>query len=313
MSAAALTRRIHHAALTIIATVTTIIMAAALVTVLTHAGPASAETPAERCARETSAYNSAWAASWAASNPGQSAADAPPPPVPYVCVEPQDPTTTPTSPTTTAPGLPEPDEQGSGPNVGAHAPTDIPPPGETPIVAVPGVDGVQRSAAPQEDYDGSGPSDSVPGALSPPLPTFGRHSAKDSGLPPYAACGSSSERKQIGEYAVQGGKRAFMVCGNRDYGFEHIKGEHRNDWSNKAMITGDKWMDLMDVSIEATLKHPEASSQRDGKTCYARKIWMYDKRNGELTGNFFWSNVIVKDSNGSIITAYPTSGAHQCK
>lgn len=113
-----------------------VILATLLITVI-GTGTAGAETPAERCARETSAYNAAWAASWAASNPGQSPSDAPPPPVPYVCVEPQDPTTTPTSPTTTAPGLPQATDTGTGPQVGAHAPTDIPTMRNTPIVTVP--------------------------------------------------------------------------------------------------------------------------------------------------------------------------------
>jgi hypothetical protein len=131
-----------------------------LITTLAGIGPASSETPAERCARETSAYNAAWAASWAAANPGQSPSNAPPPPVPYVCAEPQDPTTTPTSPPATTPGLPEAEDTGSGPNVGAHAPTDIPTPGDTPIVTVapntprgqPGTDrpgGNLSSASPQ--------------------------------------------------------------------------------------------------------------------------------------------------------------------
>ncbi|WP_327150145.1 hypothetical protein [Nocardia sp. NBC_01329] len=139
-----------------------------------------------------------------------------------------------------------------------------------------------------------------------------RRTAQSPGAPPYRPCGMSDERKSIGTYDVHGGRRAFMVCGNREYGFEHIKGRHLDDWSNKALITGDQWMNLMDYSIEAALRHPEATSNRDGKTCYARKIWMYDKRNGESTGNYFWNNVIVKDSNGDIITAYPTSAAHRC-
>ncbi|GAA4739190.1 hypothetical protein MUG78_09780 [Gordonia alkaliphila] len=46
---------------------------------------ASAETPAERCKRETAAYNSAWATSWVRAHPGTKPADAPPPPVPYRC------------------------------------------------------------------------------------------------------------------------------------------------------------------------------------------------------------------------------------
>lgn len=274
---------------------------------------ASAETPAERCARETSAYNSGWAATWAASHPGNPG-PAPSPPVPYVCVDPGTVPTATTAPPTTTQGLPTAQSPGGGPNVGANAPTNFPTYNGTPIVPVPG--SPQPAAPPQTEVENPAgltvPTTTGPVRPTVPFSDLGRADAKAGGLPPYAACGSSSERKQIGEYTVQGGRRAYMVCGNRDYGFEHIKGRHMQDWANKGMITGDKWMDLMDYSIEATLLHPEASSQRDGKTCYARKIWMYDKRNGEMTGNFFWSNVIVKDSNGDIITAYPTSGAHRC-
>lgn len=100
---------------------------------------AKAETPAERCARETAAYNSAWAQSWAASN-GKPADQAPPPPVPYTCVDPGPPTSsTAPPPSVTAPTIPTetntPDT--GGPNMGAHAPTDIPEGGQTPIVPIP--------------------------------------------------------------------------------------------------------------------------------------------------------------------------------
>ena len=81
-----------------------------------------------------------------------------------------------------------------------------------------------------------------------------------------------------------------------------------------AGITGDKWMDLMDYSIEATLKHPEefslrTSSGRDSTRCYARKIWRFNKRTGQLTNSYFWSNVVVSDSSFKIITAYPSTGS----
>lgn len=112
---------------------------AVLASLVVPADPASAETPAERCARETAAYNSAWAQTWAASN-GRPASEAPPPPVPYVCQDPG-PTTTTTSqpPVVTAPTVPSDTNvpEGPGPNMGAHAPTDIPPAGSTPIVPVP--------------------------------------------------------------------------------------------------------------------------------------------------------------------------------
>ena len=46
---------------------------------------ASAETPAERCKRETTAYNTAWKNTWVQANPGKKPSQAPPPPVPYKC------------------------------------------------------------------------------------------------------------------------------------------------------------------------------------------------------------------------------------
>lgn len=129
--------RTYAAALVAVAFIATLAVLASLLVAVTGSGTASAETPAERCARETAAYNQAWATSWAGANPGQQPSDAPPPPVPYVCVQPQDPTTTSPTPTT-APGLPEADDTGSGPNAGAHAPTDIPAAGSEPIVSAPG-------------------------------------------------------------------------------------------------------------------------------------------------------------------------------
>lgn len=102
--------------------------------VLVVSTPAAAETPAERCARETSAYNSAWASSWAASN-GRPVSEAPAPPVPYVCHDPGMPTTTSPVPSVTAPTVPTAtDTPGGGVQPTVHAPTDIPAPGESPIV-----------------------------------------------------------------------------------------------------------------------------------------------------------------------------------
>ncbi|MFW0792138.1 hypothetical protein [Gordonia sp. CPCC 205333] len=99
---------------------------------------ASAETPAERCARETNTYNTAWKQSWVATHPGKTISDAPAPPVPYTCQNPN--TTTPTTPSTAPPAtLPGTTTAtpGPGPNMGVHAPTDIPAPGKTPIVRAP--------------------------------------------------------------------------------------------------------------------------------------------------------------------------------
>ena len=67
----------------------TVLLGGSLLTVF-GGGPAAAETPAERCARETNAYNSAWEATWTAANPGNTG-PVPAPPVPYGCRDPSAP------------------------------------------------------------------------------------------------------------------------------------------------------------------------------------------------------------------------------
>ncbi|PYE16492.1 hypothetical protein DFR67_108245 [Williamsia limnetica] len=130
----------HPKSRPVLALLATLLMTASMLVAIAFAGSANSETPAERCARETAAYHAAWVASWSAANPGSDPSQAPPPPVPHVCRDPGEaPTTTPTSPELVAPGIPTTaPEIPTGPNVGAHAPTDIPAPGATPIVPVPG-------------------------------------------------------------------------------------------------------------------------------------------------------------------------------
>ncbi len=73
-------RSLFWSAASVAATIAVMIM---LVVVITP--PANAETPAERCKRETAAYNNAWKNTWAQANPGKKPSQAPPPPVPYKC------------------------------------------------------------------------------------------------------------------------------------------------------------------------------------------------------------------------------------
>ncbi|MXP20161.1 hypothetical protein GIY30_02090 [Gordonia sp. HNM0687] len=153
-----------------------IVTVAAMVPVLLSRNDADAETPAERCARETAAYNSAWAQSWAVAN-GQPASQAPHPPVPYVCHDPGTTTNTTAPPSVTAPGVGETTgaTTGTGPGVGAQAPTDIPTttPGQSPIVEAPDS---PRSAVPssvrQRESQASGvslpPGDAASSGVEPP-------------------------------------------------------------------------------------------------------------------------------------------------
>lgn len=120
--------------------------------------------------------------------------------MPYVCGEPQEPTTTsPPTPTTTAPGLPEAADTGNGPQVGAHAPTDIPAAGNTPIVAVPGQPSSANSAAPT--------SSPVPGTRASGLQALGQSPTgpDDTGLRSLTSCRSG------------GGSFADLFCGAKHY------------------------------------------------------------------------------------------------
>ena len=140
-----------------------------LVALTTSTPPAGAETPAERCARETAAYNQTWKQAWVATHPGTTISDAPAPTPPYVCQDPasQTPTTT-TQPSVTAPSMPTTTTPGSGggPNMNAHGATDIPAPGTTPIVPVPG------SSTPPPPPASSPPTTTAVPAPSTPTPSI---------------------------------------------------------------------------------------------------------------------------------------------
>ena len=115
-------RSLLWAAASVVATIAVMIM----LTVVISPPPADAETPAERCKRETTAYNNAWKNTWAQANPGKSPSQAPPPPVPYKC------------------------GGGSG---------GPPPPPPTTSQEVPGKTGAPTKSAPEGDGDGDGDDD----------------------------------------------------------------------------------------------------------------------------------------------------------
>ncbi|WHU49327.1 hypothetical protein QNM97_10315 [Gordonia sp. L191] len=133
---------------------------AVMVALTTSTPPAGAETPAERCARETAAYNQTWKQGWVATHPGKSISDAPAPTPPYVCQDPATQTPTTTQPSVTAPSMPTTTTPGPGgaPNINAHGATDIPTPGTTPIVPVPGRAPTTAEASPTIPTSPSGTS-----------------------------------------------------------------------------------------------------------------------------------------------------------
>ncbi|MFW0790008.1 hypothetical protein [Gordonia sp. CPCC 205333] len=104
-------------------------------------GTSAAETPAERCQRETNTYNTTWKQAWVATHPGKSIDDAPAPNPPYKCGENN--TTPPPSITTTSdtptPSSASPSSSGNasttprvGPSLNPPASTSNPAAGVTP-------------------------------------------------------------------------------------------------------------------------------------------------------------------------------------
>lgn len=146
-----------------VATVLLTVMSAATVLAIDAGSASGQETPAQHCARETSAYNAAWESSWRATNPGNPG-QPPPPPVPYVCVDPGSPTTTTTTPPPTAPGLAPSQAPGGGVRGQAgNAPGRLPDGDGTDIVPGP-------TTAPRSFAESSAPTASFVPSAVPAVP-----------------------------------------------------------------------------------------------------------------------------------------------
>lgn len=155
------TRHEHRGLIGILGAFATVIAVLALTLALTPS-PASAETPAERCKRETAAYNNAWKAI------GKK------PPVPYKCGgnNQPPPTLSPTEPTTEAPDAPS-ESTTSNPKGNSDGPTLNAPTErrelEHPSSGQPTVGGGKK-----EDHPRRNASTRVPGRTTVRTPANGR-------------------------------------------------------------------------------------------------------------------------------------------
>lgn len=108
----------------IIAALVAALAIASAIALTASIAPVNAETPAQRCKRETTAYNNAWKHTWAQANPGKELSDAPKPPIPYRCgggtgpapTLPPSSSDSPSAPTTSSPPTDTPSER-SGPTL----------------------------------------------------------------------------------------------------------------------------------------------------------------------------------------------------
>ncbi len=194
---------------------------------LTASTPAGAETPAERCARETAAYNQTWKQGWVATHPGKSISDAPAPTPPYVCQDPATQTPTTTQPSVTAPSMPTTTTPGSGggPNINAHGATDIPAPGTTPIVPVPSQTPAGAGSPIVENYSNRNLK-CAPGYQMTPPPHVGNVAETSS---PY--CVQYSRLGRVDPPGLRNSGSSFMWCDNKRFEV-HYRAVRQSNYSN---------------------------------------------------------------------------------
>lgn len=147
---------------------------------LAFAPTIAAETPAERCERETAQWNAAYETAWRAANPG-TPGPPPPNPAPYVCVDPGEQTTTTPPSVPTLGAAPTGENNGSGLEVSGGtvgdvgSGTDLVPAG--PVATAPPTGATTMHprpvAPPRPVPDHPGIAQDVPRveATEPPLPT----------------------------------------------------------------------------------------------------------------------------------------------
>ncbi len=120
--------------------------------------------------------------------------------------------------------------------------------------------------------------------------------------PVLGACGlSSSERKVVYRYWNNAGRTLY--CGNDNYGFRHIRRNHRAQFQTLAALGGLQWWDLMHWAIYYNYKDPDyVRHQAGGKTCRSRSLYL-GTRSGKPYSKVFR---VISGANG-VITAYPSS------
>ncbi len=133
----------------------------------------------------------------------------------------------------------------------------------------------------------------------------------------WAACGLfSSKNKLVRQFPRKYVSDNFesddaeLRCGNKKYGYRHIKGSHQLDWEAKAAYIGDNWRDLADFSIYGALRYPmKVVWDLDRDTyCFSRNIYLLDQ-DGDIL-NLFRARVAIGATGNRTLTAFPAGS--QC-
>lgn len=103
-------------------------------------------------------------------------------------------------------------------------------------------------------------------------------------------------------YKYRDSKYDTLYCGNDNYGFRHIRKQHRADLQNYATLGGLQWWDIMHWAIYYNYKDPQVvKSAGNGKTCRSRVLYL-ESINGSSTTKIFR---VVSGYNG-VISVYPS-------
>ena len=90
-----------------------------------------------------------------------------------------------------------------------------------------------------------------------------------------------------------------LLCGSTGYGYRHILARHQGDWARLA--SGSDWSGTADRAVADALGQPERVGFRASNDTFCFSHALGD---GNVT------MVVVRESDGAIITAYPAR--HQC-
>jgi len=107
-------------------------------------------------------------------------------------------------------------------------------------------------------------------------------------------------REVVGNESIPAGMTA-LLCGDEGFGYRHILRRHQQDWGREPGAGGD-WSGAADRAIAAALQNPQRVDYRSSNDtfCYSRG----------LAAGHDVAIVVVRSSDGAIITAYP--GTHPC-
>ncbi len=119
--------------------------------------------------------------------------------------------------------------------------------------------------------------------------------------PNWGACGVRTDPyKMVYDYGS-----IELKCGKDEWqwGYNHIKADHYNEFQTLARAGGLNWSDLVHWAIYYNVQSPDHVIVEDGTGCRDRLLYFHD-RNGRLVWQKRFT-MIYSANDGRVITVYP--------